>query len=1013
MKRVCRWFLYCTLLYAPYMGAGVPTSPGARLWDLVADYKLVTCTVDSKIDKAIESAQNLSCTFTSIESLLETECTTESFLDIALSTIELIETDEQVIQSKSELIDSKTDVILSALDQASGGAANTSLVDQIQQTICSKLDQTASQVAVIDSYVDLLGTLQEQDFNDTCTSLMVISSGVDAANSKVALLQDTASQVDDLSSRLDETKKVVITVDSTVDVITVEVASDFDGTFTMIDAIQQKICTSESTLAYLADNQMMVDLSGVFTVIDAIESKVDIIDSKLEDVAVQAVSIESKVNVIDTDITQINQKSITIESVVDELGVQFSALESLSEVIDMAAMCVNSTSEILNSQLPIIESKVCVIESKTDAVADTVSANDSIIEAIQDQVVTVESKVDILDSTIDVLDNALCTIDSKVDVSTSILDQAQNAANQALQAVITVESKVDILGSLLDVVDQKAVTIASTLDSVESKADQASDSAYTIESYVCALASSNDAALSIIDDIDNTVQTIDSKVDEISGEFTSAFDSVCTIESQIVVVESKTDAAVRGIRTIDSTLDELSNDFEQTWTVLAVIESKACTIQTLSQAIESKVDALGSSLDFTGVFTALDALEMKVCTIDSKVDAVNSALESMTIEQDIQGTYTVIEAITDKACTIVSKVEEVNSNVDVVQLCFGTPIVQADLPLTISTSGKYYIAEQLSAAAGTNGITISTANVTIDFLGRTLDGTSDTSNVGIVVSTGVSGATIMNGTIRDTGDAAIQISASCDSVVISNMSIIETSSHGIQIDSAANTILIDDCRVTGCSGNQLSVINATDVTVQESLFNTSGMHGVYMQDCSRVCLIDCIANNNTDSGFTFTTNNDTMTDQHKLFECKAFQNGVNGIFLVDTDDSVVQGCICRDNTGVGIRLHGCLNVQVSENISAGNTQQGILLATGTSRNTTDCYIAANTLSLNQVAGADVNFQEAAGNGPNSVVGNFALGANSLVDYVAALTYINQVGMDQGTAFSGTFPTKWYNIASQT
>ncbi len=1012
MNRVCRWVVYCTLLYAPYMVGGVPVSPGARLWNLVADYKSVTCVVDSEVDIAIESAQNLSCTFTAIESLLDTECTTESFLDIALSTIELIETDEQVIQSKSELIDSKTDVILSVLDQASGGSANTSLVDQIKQTICSKLDQTISQVAVIDSYVDLLGTLQEQDFNDTCTSLMVISSGIDAANSKVALLQDTASQVDDLSSRLDEAKKVVITVDSTVDVITVEVASDFDGTFTMIDAIQQKLCTSESTLAYLADNQMMVDLSGVFTVIDAIESKVDVVDSKLEGVAVQAVSIESKVNVIDTDITQINQKSITIESIVDLLSSEFSALESLSEVIDTAAMCVNSASDILNSQLPIIESKVCVIESKTDAAADAVSANDSLIEAIQDQVITVESKVDILDSALEVLDNSLCTIDSKVDVTTSILDQTQNAANQALQAIITVESKVDILGSSLEVVDQKAVTIASTLDSVESKADQAADSAYTIESYVCALESINDAAISIIDGIDITVQTIDSKVDALSGAFTSAFDSACTIESQIVVVESKTDAALRGIQTIDSTLDVLADDFDQTWTILAVIESKASTIQSLSQTIESKADALGSLLDFTGVFTALDALKMKVCTIDSEVDVISSLLENLDIQQEIDGTYTVIETITDKACTIISKIEVVDSNIDVIQACFGTPIVQADLPLTISASGKYYVAEQLSAAAATNGITISTNNVTIDFFGRTLDGTSDTNNVGIVISTGISGVNILNGTIRDTGDAAIQIGATCDSIMISNMSIIETSSHGIQIDSGASAILIDDCRITGCSGNQLSVNNATDVTVQESIFNTSGMHGVFMQDCSRVCLIDCIANNNTDSGFTFTTNADATIDQHKLFECKAFQNGANGIFLVDADDSVVQGCICRDNTGVGIRLHGCLNVQVSENISAGNTQQGILLATGTSRNTTDCYIAANTLSLNQVAGADVNFEEAAGNGPNSVVGNFALGANSLVDYVAALTFINQVGMDQGTAFSGTFPTKWYNIASQ-
>ena len=49
-----------------------------------------------------------------------------------------------------------------------------------------------------------------------------------------------------------------------------------------------------------------------------------------------------------------------------------------------------------------------------------------------------------------------------------------------------------------------------------------------------------------------------------------------------------------------------------------------------------------------------------------------------------------------------------------------TPIHQADLPLTISSSGSYYLVEDIVTTG--NGITIAADNVTIDLMGFTLEG---------------------------------------------------------------------------------------------------------------------------------------------------------------------------------------------------------------------------------------------------------------------------------------------------
>ncbi|MHC4573468.1 MAG: hypothetical protein ACYS76_04965 [Planctomycetota bacterium] len=79
-----------------------------------------------------------------------------------------------------------------------------------------------------------------------------------------------------------------------------------------------------------------------------------------------------------------------------------------------------------------------------------------------------------------------------------------------------------------------------------------------------------------------------------------------------------------------------------------------------------------------------------------------------------------------------------------------TPIHAADLPLTITQSGSYYLAENITfGIVDVSGITIAASNVTIDLNRFELKGPgSGTMRHGITVDSGVrSGITVMNGCI--------------------------------------------------------------------------------------------------------------------------------------------------------------------------------------------------------------------------------------------------------------------------
>ncbi len=293
--------------------------------------------------------------------LLEKTCTIDSNLDIVINDLELQNSKLEVINSETEVVESKIcaiemnstsisklDVIDSKLDselmqatticslieeineQLSTIDSNTDSIDQSMQTIeskvcefendtftiCSNLDILDPTLQTVDSKLDNIGSLTQSSLEN----LLIVESEVDAICSKLELIG-----VGSLNSKLDNIESIVCTIESNMDIVggligeaemkAMDLEDDFGQTWTILDTIENKLCTSESELQSADDNLQslidIVDFSSIFTVVKTIQMKACTVDSKV-DVAISLIddvdfsgvftaldALESKVCLID------------------------------------------------------------------------------------------------------------------------------------------------------------------------------------------------------------------------------------------------------------------------------------------------------------------------------------------------------------------------------------------------------------------------------------------------------------------------------------------------------------------------------------------------------------------------------------------------------------------------------------------------------------------------------------------------------------------------------------------
>ena len=261
---------------------------------------------------------------------------------------------------------------------------------------------------------------------------------------------------------------------------------------------------------------------------------------------------------------------------------------------------------------------------------------------------------------------------------------------------------------------------------------------------------------------------------------------------------------------------------------------------------------------------------------------------------------------------------------------------------TINAPGRYYIASDLGIAPSNSqvaAIKITASNVFLDMNEATIyqrTGNSQTGLMGIEVDSSIANVTILNGKIN-----GLNVSDSTEQ------------NAGVVIGSSANNITIEDVVVFGCTSA------------------TNEVAGFLLNSCNNISLINCSANNNTNTLATATSDNGT----------------VSGFKLSSSADCILQNCYANrnastDQNGYGFKLtsstyNKILNCtalnQISTSNDSGDSAVGFYSTDGTGNSFNGCESIGNVGSSSAVASNGIGFYLAGTEKYSSIINCAAIG----------------------------------------
>ena len=423
-----------------------------------------------------------------------------------------------------------------------------------------------------------------------------------------------------------------ITIESQLDDLDNELASDMDGTFTGLDDLLAKICTVQSQAELLATQVNIIEVNFNDDV-----SKLCTIESKVNALEQQAASIDTQ-----NTFTALDTLQTTLCSKVELLNAELSNTET--EIANITQQKTEHTQTIA-SKLNVTENNVNTINSILDNIPFDVSLTtiDSLIDVIDVCLQTVNSKLGPLESTIitdfagtfTALDANLqkaCTIESLVDnIPMSLiadLSGVYTSLSQLDKTICTIESKVDNL-------DMSILSIESDVDILNSNIDQTLSKLCVLESKTDNVAYNQ--CFSLLENIGANLSNDCSILELLNNN--QLLEKTCTIESKVDIIINDLASQNSKLEIIDSETD--------------VIENKICTIEMNNISI-SKLDNIDSKVDSEliqaiTICSLIDEIDEQLSTIDSKVDGLSPALQT----------------IESKLCSIEPKAQTICSNLDI------------------------------------------------------------------------------------------------------------------------------------------------------------------------------------------------------------------------------------------------------------------------------------------------------------------------------------------------------------
>ncbi len=150
-----------------------------------------------------------------------------------------------------------------------------------------------------------------------------------------------------------------------------------------------------------------------------------------------------------------------------------------------------------------------------------------------------------------------------------------------------------------------------------------------------------------------------------------------------------------------------------------------------------------------------------------------------------------------------------------------TPIRQADIPLTITQPGSYYLAENITAVQ--TAITIDTDNVTLDLCGFQLKGPNSGKQCGVLMGSR-SNVEIRNGTICNFYQAIYEVRDTGKNHRVVNIRAVSNKNSGIYLTGQGH--LVEGCTVsengTACSETAFGIRTGRGCTVTGNVLFNNG-----------------------------------------------------------------------------------------------------------------------------------------------------------------------------------------------
>lgn len=278
--------------------------------------------------------------------------------------------------------------------------------------------------------------------------------------------------------------------------------------------------------------------------------------------------------------------------------------------------------------------------------------------------------------------------------------------------------------------------------------------------------------------------------------------------------------------------------------------------------------------------------------------------------------------------------------------CAATSIKQVNVPTTLSASGSYCLAEDISLAGQL--FTISASNVILDLNNHKITNAS-TSNVVNVVGP-VDTITIKNGVIEQTVDGGTSINATTGAVNLTLENLIIKSRNGLAVDLAGVTNgLISDCIFTSCQRG-IRMTNCSNIACNDTQARDCSLKGFELITSTTCEFQNCKAIG-TGVGNTQTSNQIiagfySSRGSANIFE-NCIANGTQGLSVTDFD-SVVAGFMLT-STESCTKIINCESSNATVGANSYTTPYGILLQNQLTQlfevdNTVDSFLGVLNLS---------------------------------------------------------------------